>query len=510
MAREAGIGSTIEGEMQNQNPASRTLLAISIAAGLLLGGCGPSSPTPSAAPPASEVAAPSAAPTPTLDPLPSLTLSPGERYFRLNGEPTFIYSRNLAGYKPEDFDILVMAAHQGGAVLVRVGLDNVAMGGNKGYGYTSDGMIIDRWSQRWEHFFTVAEANGVYVIPYFTGWMNWNTTGYNTWADNPLNSANGGPAESPTEIFKKDSPTQQMYLKWFKSIVERWQHHRNILGWELVSEVNLITYISESQGLDLVDQMAAIAREADDLHRPTTASLADMPGWSDFYRSDAVEFINYHPYPPSSRLDSHVLQEVPRYLAAYNKPLLIGESGLHYATPDSQEGRLILATNAPRGLQHAIWAEMVSGAMNGRALWWEDGYGVYFPKLGLHWVMKYQDLEAPMLKFSQDIDMAGMAPIAATAPATLLGAALGNQGTIIGWYRDARCEPPDWPVQPVPAGQAVTLTVPGPATRWQLDFYDPQTGEATGDSAQVFASDGAVVIELPDFTDDIAFKMYPR
>jgi hypothetical protein len=142
----------------------------------------------------------------------------------------------------------------------------------------------------------------VYVLPYFTGWMNWNTTGYNTWADNPFNSANGGPAASPTEIFKQDSPTQQLYLEWFRSIVERWQHHRNILAWELVSEVNLITYISEPQGIYLVEQMAAIAREEDDLDRPTTASLADMPGWSDFFRSEAVDFINYHPYPAPNSL----------------------------------------------------------------------------------------------------------------------------------------------------------------------------------------------------------------
>jgi hypothetical protein len=484
-----------------------TFSTVIVTGGLLLASCSPGA-APTAIDSASQVASAAPPPSATADPLPELTLVPGERYFRLNGEPTFIFSRNLAGYKPEDFDTLVVAANQGGAAVVRVGLDNVAMGGNKGYGYSSDGMILDRWSQNWEHFFRVAEANGVYVIPYFTGWMNWNTTGYNTWADNPFNSANGGPAASPTEIFKKDSPTQQLYLEWFRSLVERWQHHRNILAWELVSEVNLITYISEPQGIYLVEQMAAIAREADDLHRPTTASLADMPGWSDFFRSDAVEFINYHPYPPSSKLDSHVLKEVPRYLAAYNKPLLIGESGLHYATPDSDEGRLILATNARRGLQHAIWAEMVSGAMNGRALWWEDGYGVYFSELGLPWVMEYQDLEEPALKFSQDLDMAGMAPIEARAPATLIGAALGNEGVIIGWYRDARCEPPNWPADAVVSGQTVTLTAPGAAASWQVEFYDTKTGLRLAGTSVPSSIDGKLAILLPDFSDDIAFKVY--
>jgi len=449
-------------------------------------------------------------PCATPDPLPTLRLLPGESYFRLNGRPTFIFSRNIAGYSPDHFNVLAMAAHQGGAVLLRVGLDNVAMGGNKGYGYTSDGMILDRWSQDWEQFFYVAEANGLYVMPYFTGWMNWNTTGYNTWADNPFNSANGGPAQAPTEIFKQDSPTQKLYLKWFKSLVERWQRHRNILAWELVSEVNLITYISEPQGIYLVEQMAAAVREVDELHRPTTASLADMPGWSDFFRSDAVQFINYHPYPADSRLDAHVLKEVPRWLAAYNKPLLIGESGLHYATPDSKEGRLVVATNARIGLQHAVWAALVSGSMNGRALWWEDGYGVYFPRLGLHWVMKYQDLEAPIAAFSRDIDMTGMRPIPDRTSAQLLGAALGSESMIIGWYRDAASEPPDWPTEAVISDQTVTLTVPSPAASWHVEFYDTRTGQPTGASVQAIASGGALTIELPEFNDDIAFKAYPQ
>lgn len=486
------------------------LLTLMVAGSLLLSSCSPAAvpsvPEKTSASPVQ--AAPT--PSPTPDPLPALTLVAGEHYFRLNGQPTFIFSRNLAGYKPEDFDILVTAAHQGGAVVVRVALDNVAMGGNSGYGYSSDGLIIDRWSDRWEHFFTVAEANGVYVIPYFTGWMNWNTTGYNTWADNPFNSANGGPAQSPTEIFKQDSPTQQLYLEWFRSLVERWQHHRNILAWELVSEVNLINGISESQGITLVEQMAAVVHQADPLDRPTTASLADMPGWSDFFRSEAVDFINYHPYPADSRLDARVLDQVPRYLAAYDKPLLIGESGLHYATPDSEEGRITLAANAQRGLRHAIWAEMVSGATNGRALWWEDGYGVYFSQLGLHWVMKYQDLEEPARIFSQDVDMTDMAPIETNAPSTLFGAALGNERMIIGWYRDSGCEPPDWPAQAVISGQAVTLTAPGSAAAWTVSFHDTKTGAPLTGTSVLTPEGGKLRIPLPDFSDDIAFKAYPQ
>jgi hypothetical protein len=356
----------------------------------------------------------------------------------------------------------------------------------------------------------VAEANGVYVLPYFTGWINWNAEGSDRWAANPFNSANGGPAQSPTEVFKQDSRTQQLYLKWFKSVVERWQQHRNILAWELVSEVNYINYISQPQGMYWVEHLAEAARQADAMHRPITVSLADINEWPDLLHSDAVDFINFHPYPPSGRLDSYVLQQVPRYLDTYGKPVLIGESGLHSAAPDSEAGKLVVANHARTGLRHAVWAELVSGSMNGRALWWEDGYGVYFSRLGLSWVMKNQDVEGPAVKFSEGIDAAGMTPISASASRELVGAALGNERMIIGWYRDAASEPPDWPTRAVMSGQTVTLNVPGSAASWTVDFYDTKTGTQLPGSSVLTAEGGKLTIQLPDFSDDIAFKAYPK
>ena len=80
------------------------------------------------------------------------------------------------------------------------------MGGDHGYGYTPQGGILEGWAELPENFFDVAEADGLYVIPSFWGWINWNDTGFNDWAENPFNSANGGPAEDPREISKNTRP----------------------------------------------------------------------------------------------------------------------------------------------------------------------------------------------------------------------------------------------------------------------------------------------------------------
>ena len=43
---------------------------------------------------------------------------------------------------------------------------------------------------------------------------------------------------------------------------------------------------------------------------------------------------------------------------------------------------------------------------------------------------------------------------------------------------------------------------------WKVDFYDARTGSDIVSSIAVLRDGDQVTIPLPDFTDDIAFKMY--
>ena len=508
--------------MNTRNGHLSILIVVLTTLSILLSSC---APRPTGAPPIPSIAAinptntpqpgttrtSEPSPTATRIPLPVITLNRGDSYFSLNGKQAFLYSRNPAGNKPEDWAAIAGMAHQQGDQFLRVSTNSYAMGGYNGYGYDSKGELQEDWSNNWEHYLDLTEAEGLYVIPNVGGWIDWNTTTYNTWKDNPFNSANGGPAKDPREIFKKDSPTQQLYVQWFKKMVSRWSHHRNIMAWEVMSEVNLIEGISQPEGLYLAEQLAKVTREADTLHRPVTASVADYSGWDDFLRSDAVEFISYHPYAYNGKQDVNILERVRNeYMNKYHKPVLIGESGLDAHTPDTVEGRITLASNARIGIQHSIWAQLVSGAMNGRALWWEDGVGIYFSPLGMPWVEKYTDVEAPVLQFSTGLDMTGFKPITAWSSGKVYGAALGNEETIIGWYRDAACEPPDWNMLPVVSKQSVTLSVPGKAANWQVDFYSTKTGTDLISSTTVEQKGGVITIPLPDFTDGIAFKIHAQ
>jgi len=159
---------------------------------------------------------------------------------------------------------------------------------------------------------------------------------------------NGGPAQDGTEFLKQNSPTQTLYLKWFKDVISRWQKHKNIFAWEVVSEINLIHGASEQDGIYFVERAAAVVQEADPYHRPVTASMGGFPEWTEvwwhnFYKSNAIAFTNIHPYPPSGHLDTEVIRQSRMMLQEYKKPVLTGESGLNATEPDRGEGKITVA-----------------------------------------------------------------------------------------------------------------------------------------------------------------------
>jgi hypothetical protein len=443
----------------------------------------------------------------TPDSLPLITLKPGGFYLNLEGKENFLFSRNIAGNETQQYSQLLDITHSGGSRLVRIQLDSF------GTGITQEGEVDKSWVSKWEQVLDEASAQDIYVMLTFSSWYDWNNGkpfyGYSNWKANAFNSDNGGPTATPDELFKSGSVTQTRWLVWIKKLVNLWQDRRNIAAWEIFSEANLASGASQTAATSLIEKAEDIIRKADSYHRPITASLADMGEWSAFLRSPAIDFINIHPYPPDGKLDRKILADVPGYLAKYKKPVMIGESGLSALTPDNYPPTLTTAKNAEIGIRHAIWAGLVSGSMNGRALWWEDGVAVYFPSLSWSFLNRYADTELPATRLIDDMDFSGFKPLKTISTPDVIGAAIDNEKSVIGWFRDAKCEPPDWKLQPVISRQNVTITVPGSAEFWKVDFYKTSSGTEILSSNTAARKGRTITITLPDFKDDIAFKMIP-
>jgi hypothetical protein len=476
---------------------------------ILLAGCTPQDKTAEPIPAVVTVheETPASSPSPVIsEPQVSpLTLVPGDLYFRLDGRPGPVFMQNVAGIEYTDYQNVLGLMKKGGSKLARFQLDSLGMG------YTISGRIDEVWVRKWERIFDRTRADGIYAVLVFSGWFDWNDGSpdydYSMWKTNPLNAAIGGPAGTPSELFQKDSPTQKLWLAWVKELVTRWRGRQEIAAWEIFSEVNIASGVNEAKGVAFIEDAAAVIRETDPTGRPVTASLADASEWQSFYQSEAIDFVNIHPYPTSGQLDRYIIQSVHQKLTDYGKPVLIGEAGLSAVAPNRDSSTLTTTENASIGIRHAIWAGLVSGAMNGRGLYWEDSFGLYFPELGLPFIEKYAGYELAPARFAAAVDFSGFRPAQVTLSSGIIGAVVGNERSAIGWVRDAGCEPPDWKLNENVTGQSVVVSLPGENAVWQVDFYDTHTGSDIIGSDILTRNGRNIVILIPDFSDDIAFRM---
>ena len=427
---------------------------------------------------------------------PLLELHPGEHYFRSAGRPAFVFGRNPAGMNPKEYEEHFRHAAAAGERFMRIHFTFIPP--TEKPGEIDAGML-----QSWDSILDAAERHGLAVLPVLGVWADWNDGSnketWHTWDKNPFNAASGGPAKHPGELFD-DTPCRKLWLQRLETFVRRWSHRRAIVGWEIFSELDLVTGATEERAVEFTERAAAVIRAADPQKRPLTASQSGTGAWPKLLRSTALDFIEIHPYTDGAfggRLDELILSTVRARLTNYNKPVLIGESGLNSQPP---RGTLDVAPRAEVGIRHAIWAAMVSGAMNGRALWWQDGYD-QFEKADVY--RHYHKAAATAAAFVRGVDYTDFAPVYCDTPDNLKGAVIGNDKARIGWFRDARCVPPDWPTNRV-SDQAVAMDAPGNA--WQAEFFNPETGKAIGE-ARLAALDGRIRVVLPDFHESIAFRL---
>jgi hypothetical protein len=429
-------------------------------------------------------------------PLPSWELCKGGFYFRVNGIPSFVLGRNPTERTIEAFDRDFGVASANGEKIVRVHL----MHGIPPNG--SAGQVDEPWAAKWDRVFDAAERHGIAVIPVFTIWAQWNDGSqgefWHVWDDNPYHTARGGPARSPGELLL-NTECRRQWLAWLGALVQRWRGHACIVAWEPISEIDLVTGATPQTAAAFIVRAATAIRHADPQRRPVTVSLSGIVDWPEVNGSRAVDIVQTHPYGEHPQylgnLSEMIVDSVRDRLRKYGKPVLIGECGLD-ARPPART--FTLAEHAPIGIRHALWASVVSGAMNGRMLWWEDGYDKYEHA---DIAGRYEAAAAPMARFVTGISFKDIKPADVMLSKNLKGAALASNKLIVGWFRDARCNPPDWPVRRLSAESVALPKVGG--KHWTVQFYDTLTGKPMSAVMPVDRQDG-VVIELPQFSESVA------
>jgi hypothetical protein len=156
------------------------------------------------------------------------------------------------------------------------------------------GEIDSRMLQSWDAILDAAGQHDLAVLPVLGVWADWNDGSnketWHTWDKNPFNVALGGPAKRPSELFD-DTPCRKLWLQRLETFVRRWSHRRAIVGWEVFSELDLVTGATQERAVAFTEHAAAVIRAADPWKRPLTASQAGIGEWPLLLRSTALDFI---------------------------------------------------------------------------------------------------------------------------------------------------------------------------------------------------------------------------
>jgi hypothetical protein len=477
------------------------------------------------------------------------------------GRPSLLTSTNPIGASGADFDELFSFADPHDRV-VRIHLPNGIP-----FVPTFAGEAPCAWVRFWDDMIARAEARGLYVLPVFGVWDKWDSTivppvGQSAWDRNLYNSAalgaqcpdaasNACLTATPAGLLDATTPggPGETWLNWMAALADRWKDRPNIVGWEVFSEVNKITGATDAAAFAFID--AAVARLRAVLPaRPVTASLSGIDGcvpdlfgnqWNglDGTQIDFVQVHVYAGFPPfSGDLDRMLVQRARG--PCLTKPVFIGESGLDTAFANGDPAaRPLIEPGARTGINHAVWAGAVSGAMNARSLWFEDGYDRYhyakyddgmgspydnlcdFPQFtaasecsdGYHTLRElYRDASEPVSGFVGGEDFTGVAPVKLTYGPTLFGAAVGNTQLVMGWVRDsASSAATGWAPTPLVTGATVTIDMPGDAADWEVHYHNTLDGLERPLDTRFVDQDvnGDVTLALPEFTGSIAFKIRP-
>ncbi|MCK6578401.1 MAG: DUF5060 domain-containing protein [Anaerolineae bacterium] len=352
----------------------------------------------------------------------------------------------------------------------------------------------------------LAEERGVYIMLTLLNHGQFNTSVNPEWAENPYNSANGGPCDVP-ECFTTNPEAIRYWEQRLRYIVARWGYSPNIMAWEWWNEVNWTPLSGEAILAPWIERNSALIRELDPYdhlltHSGSPSALSRV--WS------PLDFTQDHFYDRDD-FPRTFLNAVPEWSEAYpEKPFLVGEFGraTEALSYDSEAVELHIG----------IWSAPMNGAAGTAMTWWWDTY--------VHPNDLWERLFAGISAFFAGEDLGGRAwrrpetDFVERPRARVFGLQSDDRALLWIVSRDyspqylesayldnlrARAENPLNIVFPDVSG--AELVVSGfQAGRYTVEIWDTFTGEVL-DTQEADALDGSLQIALPRFNRDLAIKI---
>ncbi len=354
--------------------------------------------------------------------------------------------------------------------------------------------LTDRlaYAARLDRVLEYADQYDMYIMLTLLNHGQFSTGADPTWKDNPYNAANGGVLDKPQKFFTS-AEAKEIYKNELLYIIGRYGYSDKIMCWELFNEVDW----TDNADINAVNikawhkEMAEFIKNNDCYGHMITTSYKTEQGAS--FTLDVIDFACPHSYGYAGKnINDTLPQMLDKLYNQYNKPILHAEIGI-----DWQNGQNNYRLD-PTGvnLRQNSWAGMMGGGAGGAMNWWWDSY---VHPYNLYYQFKGAGAYAKLL------DLNGMYE----QLRTLSGLKKDNKVGVIGYKFDNRIYgyvyDKDWSYfNETGELSNINLEIPFGNGSYTVTFYNALTGVEVK-NVNVEVTDGVIRINLPAFTNDVAF-----
>jgi hypothetical protein len=362
-------------------------------------------------------------------------------------------------------------------------------------------------AKKFDLLLTDAEVHGIKLV--LGIWIHdllrdaphpWN--GFYDWGSNPFNQLTDATG------FFSDSLSWEYQQKYYRYLIARYGYSTSIAMWHTVAEINGTNAIYDPLAMQndprgWHNRINDFFTENDPFDHPTTVSGSGGYDFSEGWEITGIPQAHEYPYPADNILGNtdRIANWADHLHRSFPKPALIGEFG----KSTYEEGI------SEHFLHNGIWAGVMSGACATPLHWWGGQISQQPENFSTFNQTMMQSLQY-LGKFMEGIDPTkyGFIPLYGAPEGERPSLTHMDEGDIYALMGDslALCWLHHVDVNSDRLFQGVELSLPGlPEGQYTVSFYDPWTGQWTGDPVMADSKGGNLHFTCPDFTSDLAIKI---
>lgn len=369
---------------------------------------------------------------------------------------------------------------------------------------TGLGNYSPRQNRAWQldYLFELAEQKNIFLMLCFLNHGQFSSGTDPEWDKNPYNVANGGFLKEAKDFFS-DPRARKLFKQKLRYIAARWGYSTHLFAWEWWNEVNLTDSLGDEKLVtpwleEMCDYLETLDPYA---HLVTNSYSTSSRGNESYWNIRGIDLVQIHKYNlfDWAEFMSNNIAEMRQYTG---KPILFGEYGL-------QQGCAIDIAGVH--FHEGLWGGIFSGSAGTGMIWFWDTYiekyNLYHHFQGISKFLDGEDLRHQQLR--------PMILESSTAKAESYG--LVGTGKALVWIKNLRYSFREVEALALQHGigkkmifpkvKKAKVTIPHltPGS-YRIQRWDTINGKIISQK-KVKTTTAGMILELPSFRQDLAFKI---